>query len=456
MRVDKLPSEIKKPRDWKTRPDPFEKDWEEIRQVLKDTPGLEAKALFTDLLRRKVGTYQEGHLRTFQRRVKKWLAEEGPDKEVFFPQQHRPGESMQTDFTWASVLGVTIKGEIFEHMLCNSTLPYSNWGSATVCRSESLAALKRGFQTALFRLGRVPYWSQTDNSTAATHNLAHDKRDFNKDYADFVIHFGVKPRTIAVGKKEQNGDIEAANGVLKRMLEQLLKLRGHRDFDSVENYEAWIWQSMQQANLTRSKRVAEELDAMRPLSVGKLPEFSEERSKVSSGSTVRVKHNSYSVPSRLIGAEVSLKIYDDRIEFYYGQDHQLTVERLLGRFGAHIDYRHVISSLVKKPGAFERYRYREELFPTLGFRKAYDALVAGCSSPRTADVEYLRVLDLAASTMQSDVELALELLLDEEVLPDSMAVKNIVSPSKDSVPEIDMGSLKLSDYDALLSEGAMQ
>ncbi len=450
--AEKLPSEMQVPRIWRTRKDPFEEDWDELRQILKDIPGLEAKILFMDLLGRRPERYQEGQLRTFQRKVKRWRALEGPDKEVFFAQAHRPGEAMQTDFTWASTLGVTIGGEPFEHMLCHSALPYSNWSSATACRSESMAALRRGVQTALFRLGRVPQWHQTDNSTAATHDIPSGKRDFNAEYADFVEHFGMKPRTIGVGKKEQNGDIEALNGALKRMLEQLLKLGGNRDFDSVASYEVWLWEVMQRANHTRCKRTAEELTVMRPLSVSKLPEYSEETITVSCWSTIRIKHNSYSVPSRLIGESVKARIYDDRIELYYGQSHQLTVERLLGRFGSRIDYRHVIWSLVRKPGAFERYKYREELFPSLSFRRAYDALVEDCQSLRQADIEYLRVLHLAASTMESEVEIALDLLHETAQPPRAATVKALVCASTPEVPELSLPAVDLMEYDGLLSE----
>ncbi len=450
--AEKLPSEMRAPRTWRTREDPFEEDWDELRQILKDTPGLEAKILFMDLVGRKPDKYQEGQVRTFQRKVKQWRALEGPDKEVFFAQAHRPGEAMQTDFTRASTLGVTIAGEPFDHMFCHSTLPYSNWSSATVCRSESMAALKRGVQMALFRLGRIPDWHQTDNSTAATHDIPSGMRDFNAEYADFIAHFGMKPRTIGVGKKEQNGDIEALNGALKRMLEQLLKLRGTRDFDSVASYEAWLWEVMQQANHTRCKRTADELAVMRPLSVSKLPEYSEETFTVSCWSTIRIKHNSYSVPSRLIGESVKARIYDDRIEVYYGQSHQLTVERLLGRFGSRVDYRHVIWSLVRKPGAFERYKYREELFPNLSFRRAYDALVEDCQNSRQADIEYLRVLHLAASTMESEVVLALDLLHEAAQPPFSIAVKGLVCVSTPEVPELLRPVVNLVEYDELLSE----
>jgi hypothetical protein len=144
LKLGKLPSVLKSPRKWRTRPDPFEEEWPEIVQRLRDAPELEAKALFEDLLERYPDRYHPGHLRTFQRRIKQWRASQGPERSVFFPQEHSPGEAFQTDFTWATKLGVTIGGEPFAHMLCHLVLPYSNWEWVTVCRSESLVALKRG------------------------------------------------------------------------------------------------------------------------------------------------------------------------------------------------------------------------------------------------------------------------------------------------------------------------
>lgn len=454
IQAGKMPSEMPIQREWRTRPDPFEVDWLDVAKRLKDAPELDAKTLFEWLLEKKPDRYDPGQLRTFQRRVRDWRALHGPSKEVFFAQEHRPGEAMQTDFTWATELGITIQGEPFPHMLCHPVLPYSNWEWATICRSESLPALRKGMQAALVRLGRVPKYHQTDNSTAATHDLATGKRGFNEDYAALVRHFGMKPRTTGVGKKEQNGDVEALNGALKRRLEQHLLMRGSRDFESEAGYETFLQGVLMKANALRCKRVTEELAVMRPLLVKCLPEYTEEDVKVSCWSTIRVKHNSYSVPSRLKDEWVKVRIYEDRLEVYFKGAHQLTVERQLGRHGHRIDYRHVIWSLVRKPGAFQRYKYREDLFPSLVFREAYDMLSEKIDSERDADIHYLRILHLAASTMEYEVEAALKLLLDEGLVPEIDRVKALVSPPETEHPELSLPEVDLSDYDGLIEEVA--
>ena len=208
LKMGQFPSDLKRARTWDTRPDPFSADWPEVEARLQLAPTLQARALFEHLMLLRPGVYDEGQLRTFQRRVKVWRAHHGPDKEVFFRQDHIPGEAMQTDFTWATELEVTILGQPFPHMLCHVVLPYSNWDWITVSQSESMLALRRGVPAALVQLGRVPQFHQTDNSTAATHvRAAEDEpgedaagkpatrwtRDFNADYVEMNKHYGMIP-----------------------------------------------------------------------------------------------------------------------------------------------------------------------------------------------------------------------------------------------------------------------
>jgi transposase InsO family protein len=455
-----LPSEMVKERDWRTREDAFIEHWPEVEARLVEAPALEAKTLFELLVEKYPGRYEPGQLRTLQRRIRVWRAAHGPEKDVVLAQQHRPGEAAQTDFTWATELAITIAGQLLVHMLCVFTLPYSNWRWATVCLSESIAAVRKGVQRALFQLGRVPMYHQTDNSTAATHRIPDGKsvvtedgkRPFNADYLAMMRHFGMTPRTTEIGEKEQNGDAEASNRVLKRALEQQLLVRASRDFESIEAWQAFIDDVVRKGNRAQGRRVAEDLAAMRELDVDKLPEFVEDNVLVSEWSTVRVKHCAYSVPSRLIGEWVKVRIFEDRIEVRYAGKTELECERLRGRNLHRIDYRHVIWSLVRKPGGFARYVYREELFPSLVFRRAYDAIQTPHHGVR-GDLEYLRILHHAASTMEADVEAALSLLLTEGKPVTANAVKAMVAASATvEVPELVSEPVDLKAYDALLVE----
>ena len=447
-----MPSEVAAPgRVWRTRADPFEQDWAWLAVMLEDAPELEAKALFEYLLRRRPERYHQGQVRTFQRHIKRWRATDGPDKDIVLVQSHVPGEALQIDVTWADELGVTIGGLQFDHRLCVTTLPYSNWTWATVCLSESLMAFREGLQTAWFQLGRVAKWVQSDNSSAATHDLGSGKREFNKPWLDVVGHFGSKPRTIAVGTPQQNGDVEAANGALKRRLKQHLLLRGGSDFESVETYEKWLAWVLVEANKLRQPRLHQELQAMKPLAASRLASFDEVDVGVSERGTIAVKRNIYSVPSRLRGERVRVRVYERRLEVRYGGVLQVELPRALGEGRHRIDYRHVIWSLVRKPGAFARYRYRAAMFPTTTFRRAHEALLEAMT-PRRADMEYLRALHLAASTMESEVEAALDLLLDAAQVPTIERVRELCGDRRQvTVPQMRVPEVDLSVYDELLN-----
>jgi hypothetical protein len=454
--LGKLPSELKNPREYRTRADPFAENWTEAEEMLKAAPELEAKTLFEWLCERHAGQYQEGQLRTFQRRVSAWRAL-NEDKLLSLEQVRQPGETLQTDGTWMTGLGVTIQGEPFPHLLIHSVLPYSNWEWGRVAQTESLLAIRIGVQSALVQLGYVPEIHQTDNTTAATHKLgpgAKDKdlvaRGFNEEYLQLMAHFGMKPQTIHIGSPNENGDIEAANGAFKRAVKQHLLLRGSADFESVETYEAFLWQIMEKRNALRSERFAEEIAVMRPLTAKPWPEMRELRPRVTRTGIIRVQNNGYSVPSGLMGKRVRVRVYEWKIEVWYANQCVETFPRLTGIHKYHINYRHVIDTLLRKPGGFRNYRHREDLFPRAVFRRAWEALQERFS-PRRADIAYLRILKLAAKGLESDVAAVLEELLSQPEKWDDHTVAERVQPLQPGIPGLAVNTVNLKDYDRLLS-----
>jgi len=409
--------------------------------------------LFGWLCERYPGEYPAGQLRTLQRRVQAWRALHGPPQEVFFAQVHTPGQRLQTDFTCLNSLGVTIAGAAFPHLLCHSVLTYSNWEWGTVCQSESYLALKHGLQSALVRLGHVPQEHWTDHSTAATHLIgatAPGQWAFNDHYRSLLAHFGIAPHTINVAQPNENGDVESANGALKRRLEQHLLLRGNRAFASGTDYELFLRTALDKANRVRQTKLVEELAVMRLLAVDLLPEYEELSARVSRGSTIQVDCSAYSVPSRLIGQTVQVRCYEDQLEVWCRGQQQLTMPRVSGGQRHAVNYRHIIDWLVRKPGAFRQYRYRDDLFPSPVFRRAYDALHGVCL-PRIADLEYLRILQQAARTMECDVEQALTHIAALGQPPRWSLVLEFLPRVEVEHPALQPLTVNLAEYDTLVA-----
>jgi len=199
-------------RAYRTRQDPFEGVWLEVEKMLEVAPGLEAKTIFERLLERPDGEFTEGQLRTLQRKIRRWRAEHGPQKEVMFPQEHRPGEYAQSDYTSMNDLKITIEGERFDHLVYHFVLPYSRWETGMVCFSESFETLIAGFQRAVGELGRVPHKHRTDNLSAATHNLQDGGRAFNERDGEWLCELaeiGQRGARVAVRRQLRAPEPEA-------------------------------------------------------------------------------------------------------------------------------------------------------------------------------------------------------------------------------------------------------
>lgn len=454
-RLDKLPSEVKVGHTWRTREDPFDEVWAEVRAHLEINAGLEAKTLFEALQRRYAGRFGDGQLRTLQRRVREWQATEGPPKEVFFAQQYEPGVTCESDFTEMRSVGVTLGGQRFDHLLYHFVLAYSNWETGSICFSESFESLSEGMQAALWELGGVPQEHCTDRMSTAV-NKTDNPAEFTQRYAALLRHYGLEGRKIQTARPNEIGDVEQRHHRFKRAVEQSFMLRGSSDFEHREAYEKFLRKLFGQLNSGRRARFEEEREVLRALPGSKLDSCKRLRVKVTSGSTIRVKHNVYSVDSRLIGEPVNVWLYSEHLEVWYAQRKIEVIPRQRGEGKHHIQYRHIIDWLVRKPGAFEHYRYREDLFPTTHFRLTYDEL-RRAHAPLTASREYLRILELAAKESEAQVEEALRRLIHSEQPISVEAVKGQLM-SEPLMPALTAGTVAAVDlnaYDALLSAGSV-
>lgn len=449
------PQDLKiKTRPWRTQPDPLASIWPVAQRWLEETPELEAKMLFEHLLTEQPDIANGGVLRTFQRRVLRWRREHGPAKEVCFAQVREPGQSLQFDWTHASELEITIGGAAYPHQLAHAVLPYSNWEWAIPCQSESVLSLKLGVQEAFWRLGGVTVQLQTDQSSTATHQLKRGKseRGFNTEYLAMCAHLGVEPRTIAVKCPNQNGDVESAQGHLKRRLRQHLLLRRSRDFASVADYAGFVAKVCTGINALRTAKIAEETACLRALPATRFPQAEETIVRVSCYGTIRVKNCAYSVPARLIGALVQARVSEAEVSIHYLGTAVAVYPRSRSQ-EPRIDYRHVIDSLVRKPGAFARYLYREELFPRAVFRQVYDRLEAAQAGQASA--RYLRLLQLAAEFGEDKVGDAIAAVLRQGELPSAELIELGL---REPVPErpVDLAAFipDLGVYDHLIAEVA--
>ena len=449
---DGLPSQKKTARTYRTRLDPFQDVWDKVRERLEIEPKLKAKTLFEWLQRTHEGRFPDSTRRTFERRVSEWRSLHGPGKTVFFNQEHHPGRLAASDFTVCNELGVKIAGQRFDHTFFHCVLTYSNVESVSLCFSESFEALSAGIQKAFWEFGGVPERHRSDSLAAAVRNHT-SRRELTERYAALMSYYNCEAERTNARCANENGDVESSNGHLKDRIDQALLLRGSRSFDSREEYVAFVEDLVKRANDNRRKQFLDDLAHLKQLPDERLDTDDIVKGvRVSRSSTINVRTNTYSVPSRLIGQLVDLRIGAEQITVTHHGHLVQVMPRLVGKNLAAINYRHIIDSLVRKPGAFANYRYREEMFPTSGFRMAWDSLRAS-HSEKVADKMYVQILQLAAHESQDAVADALRHLLATEHTLDVERVRELVANAT-SIPaptDIHVEAPDLCEFDSLLT-----
>ncbi|CAN0358894.1 unnamed protein product [Scytosiphon promiscuus] len=452
LKTQSLPEELKKERHWRTRSDAFESVWSKIENMLVLSPRLTAKTILSHLISEYPEKFQMSNLRALQRQIQMWRSTCGPNKEVIFPQDIRPGRQSQSDYTHMNSLGITIAGKEFPHLLFHFMLPYSKWEDARVCFTETFDNLTAGYEQAVWKLGKQTPEHRTDNQSAVSTSIK-GKRIFTERWKEFIKYYGVVPTCNNPGIGHENGSVEKSHDLLKKAIDQELLIRGGRNFNSQTEYEQFIQTIIDGRNKARSDLIAEEIDLLEDLPSCKYSAPTLTLVRVSNASVVRIQGGIYSVPSRLIGCQLKACIYRSCIELYYGRRLVQTMPKLVKGQNHAINYRHIIAQLIKKPGAFEDYKYRDCLFPRVIFRKTYDAYKK--AFPSNGHKIYLKILQLAALHGESIVAQILEKKLELGTNPSLEEITEQLTVKPEIWPDVKVDTVQLESYDALVQKVSM-
>lgn len=452
------PSQKKAPRG-RRRADPLAAVWDsEVVPLLTSTPALRPVAIF-DELRRRHPEIGAGIRRTLERRIRTWRALNGAEQDVIFRQEHPPGRLGLSDFTDMGDHGITIAGVLLDHRLYHFRLAFSGWEYAhVVLGGESFVALAEGLQNALWALGCAPLQHRSDSLSAAFRNLDADTRqDQTRRYEALCAHYGMEPTRNNRGLAHENGAIESPHGHLKQAVEDALLLRGSRDFDTLEAYRRFLAEIVGRRNARLEKRLALERPILQPLPARRTTDYEETIVTVTATSGFTLRKVFYSVPSRLIGHRLRVRLYDDRLECFLGTTPLMTLRRgrphPSGKHAHVIDYRHVIHALRRKPMALLNLVYREQLFPRPAYQRAFEALLTAEGEKRACRT-MVGLLALAHErACEAELAQAIEGALEAGGLPDLDTLSRCFAPDPAAIPEITIAVVPLHLYDEL---GAVQ
>ena len=451
----RLPSQKKQPRS-RRRPDPLEKIFEaEVVPLLKAAPGIRAVAVYDEMLRRHPDL-SEGIRRTLERRIRSWRAVHGEEQEVIFRQTHEPGRQGLSDFTDLSGLGVTVAGQPLEHILYHFRLAWSGFEHGhVILGGESFVALAEGLQNALWSLGGAPHYHRSDSLSAAFRNLDADaKADLTQRYEELCAHYRMTPTRNNKGVAHENGSIESSHGHLKNAIRDALLMRGSRNFNDLVAYRAFIDEIVGRHNARYRTRIEAERAHLQELPERRTTDFEEVLVTVTRSGGFTLRQVFYTVPSRLIGHRLRVRLYDDRLELFIGGTHLMNLQRAradaTGKRARVVNYHHVIHSLRKKPMALLHLNYRDDLFPRQEYRHTFDRLLEQFLD-RPACKIMVELLALAHDR-GCERELAEQLagLLDAGELPDIAVLRRLFSPASSEMPIVCVHLAPLDGYEALI------
>ena len=449
-----LPSQ-RPPRHWRTRADPLAEVWSsEVVPMLEGAPSLMAVTLLEELQRRHPERFGDAVLRTLQRRVGQWRAEHGEEREIYFAQEHPPGRLGLSDFTVADELDISLGGLAFAHRLYQFALAHSGWRHVrVVLGGESFQSLAAGLQDALWMAGGVPEEHRTDSLSAAFNNLA-EREELTKRYHALCEHYGLRPSRNNTGVSHENGAIEARQGSLKRGLDQGLLLRGSREFDDLPAYEQFVAETVRRLNARCARAWEAERACLKPLPARRTTDFEEIDARVSKFGVFTAKSVLYSVPSRLAGHRLKVRLHSTHLDAWLGGVKVFECERLhasaADRHPRQIDWRHMLPSLKRKPGAFARWVLRDAMFPRSEYARAWQRISAKLPE-RAACRLMVELLDLAdRANVVAELAAVLAALQAQDELPDIDALRERFAPRPPAMPDVQVQLPSTAVYDELL------
>jgi hypothetical protein len=444
-------------RDWSTSQDPLREVWEtELEPMLRAQPGLKPRTLYEYLQERYPGKYQQ-NLRTLQRRVRAWKAIYGPAPEVMFELRHEPGMMGLSDFTELKGVEITIAGAPFEHLLYHYRLAYSGWQYAQIIQGgESFVALSEGLQNALIACGGSPTQHRTDSLSAAYRNMGGVRnKPLTRLYEELCAHYRLQPTRNNTGIAHENGSIESPHGHLKNRMVQALLLRGSHDFETIAEYQALINGCIEKLNAQHEDKYEEEKRYLQPLPKYRVPDYEVLSARVSSRSTIDVRCVLYTVPARLIGRQLELHLYHDRILGFLGSMKVVELPRIRvsdpeKRRARCINYRHVAEGLRRKPRAFLYCTWQMELLPNEDWQALWLCLKTQFDLDSAA-VLIVEALYIAAT---QDKQMAVAEYLRTQLEHHSLTLagfrRHFQLLSDSPLPEVTPPQHDLTSYDQLL------
>ncbi len=422
--------------------DPLLNFYDEVKTKLELEPKLPLNELYEYLL---LKGYQ-GSDRTLRRKTLD-LRISLKNNEVFFQRKVNPGEIMEGDFTELYILIGGVRRKIY---LWVTTLPYSNSYFVTPYYHCSFEAFADGSVLSFNEFCGIAKKYRLDNLSPAVSKILSGKdRVVTARYAQFQKHYDFEQDFCNPGKGNEKGNVEANNKFIKKKINARISLN-NLSFSTLDAFKEFVWQVCREHNQKESvqqKFIEENLI--------ELPEtsfrcFRTEVISVNKYSLFNLSKTGhmYSVPSKYIGLSLECCVYPSFIEIIFDGDVVCTHKRIYGPRGLiSIQVEHVVSGLLKKPGAMKDWKYREILFERPAWRSFYNKMIEKGGK----DKDYLKCLKLINKHGRDLITLAMELSMEGEEELSAINLSKIITNNIDNIEILKPLNCDINQYDYFLT-----
>ncbi|RLA63085.1 MAG: IS21 family transposase, partial [Epsilonproteobacteria bacterium] len=424
------------------RIDPMLEFYDEVKAKLELEPKLPLNELYEFI---SLKGYQ-GSERTLRRKTRD-LRISLRNNEVFFQRKVNPGEIMEGDFT---EFYITIGGIRRKIYLWVTSLPYSNSYWATPYYHCSFEAFADGSVQSFNEFSGIAKKYRLDNLSPAVAKILSGKdRVVTTRYAQFQKHYEFEQDFCNPGKGNEKGNVEANNKFIKKKINARISLN-NLSFASIEAFKEFVWEVCRDHNQKESvqQKFLEE-------GLLKLPEaafkcFRTEVVSVNKYSLFNLSKTGhlYSVPSKYIGLSLECRVYPSHVEIIFDGDIVCDHKRIYGPRGlVSIQVEHVISALIKKPGAMKDWKYREVLFERPAWRNFYNKIIEKGGK----DKDYLKCLKLINKHGRDLITVAMELSMEGDDEISALNLSKIITNNMNNIEILKPLNCDLNQYDYFLT-----
>ncbi|MTI47253.1 MAG: IS21 family transposase [Firmicutes bacterium] len=287
-------------------------------------------------------------------------------KEAYIRQEYNPGETCEFDWGYVKLI---INGKPKTFQMAVFTSAKGNYRFSKLYHNQKMENFLDAHVQFFNQIDGVYQEVVYDNMKVAVKRfVSKSDKEPTEDLLKLSLYYGFKYRFCNARKGNEKGHVERSVEYVRR------KVFSKKDeFNSIAEANNYLQKQLVQLNLRKTKYIGDKspqdiLNEEKPYLIELMPSYDTARTcelRVSKYSVVSIDENRYSVPDRLVGKFVFVKIYPEEILIYYKGKLISNHSRSHGSHTWTIKIDHYINTIKKKPGSLHSSTAMRQMNPKL-------------------------------------------------------------------------------------------